>query len=228
MNIIQSPSPNFSERPENTKITWIVLHHTDMQSAEEALELLCDSEKVVSCHYLIAKSGEIFQLVDDSKRARHAGISYWQGDTRLNKNSIGIELDNPGYQFGPEPFAKAQMLKLVELLQMLCTKHNIPPKNVIAHSDIATNRKKDPSHMFNWHWLYQQGFGQWPGEKMLHPPLLTKEWVRNRLQEFGYYCPENDQYAFLNAVRAFQCRFFAKPDCMEITDEMVNSLAHLP
>ena len=228
MQIIQHPSPNFDERPSRARIRWIVLHHTDMQSAEAALELLCDPEMVVSCHYLIAKNGGVYQLVQDDKRARHAGVSFWQGDFNLNRDSIGIELDNPGYQFGPEPFEKVQMEQLVLLLDHLCRKHNIPPENIVGHSDIATNRKKDPSHMFDWYWLYRQGFGIWPCQEMQHAPLLSEEWVRSRLSELGYYCPSGDQQAFLFAVRAFQCRFFSKPDCLEITDEMLDALAHLP
>lgn len=228
MQIIQRPSPNFDERPDDTRIRWIVLHHTDMQSAEAALELLCNPEKVVSCHYLIGKDGAVYQLVPDAKRARHAGVSYWQGDFNLNRDSIGIELDNPGYQYGPEPFPKQQIQQLVLLLRQLCVQHQIPPENIVGHSDIATNRKKDPSHMFDWHWLYQQGFGIWPGEIMHHAPLLSQEWVRSRLAEIGYYCPKDDHQAFVYAVRAFQCRFFSRLDCLEITDDMIDTLAHLP
>ena len=157
MKIINNPSPNFGSRSEGTDIEFIILHYTAM-STENSLERLCDPVYEVSCHYLIDPSGNCYQLVDDSKRAWHAGKSYWRGYVDLNSRSFGIELVNSGNENYPE----AQMKSLIRLLKYLIGSFKLNPKNVLGHSDIAPSRKLDPGKWFNWKKLSANGVGLFP------------------------------------------------------------------
>ena len=157
MKIINNPSPNFGSRSEGTDIEFIILHYTAM-STENSLERLCDPVYEVSCHYLIDPSGNCYQLVDDSKRAWHAGKSYWRGYVDLNSRSLGIELVNSGNENYPE----AQMKSLIRLLKYLIGSFKLNPKNVLGHSDIAPSRKLDPGKWFNWKKLSANGVGLFP------------------------------------------------------------------
>ena len=157
MKIIKKPSPNFGLRREGTDIEFIILHYTAM-STENSLERLCDPVYEVSCHYLIDPSGICYQLVDDSKRAWHAGKSYWRGYVDLNSRSLGIELVNSGNENYPE----AQMKSLIRLLKYLIGSFKLNPKNVLGHSDIAPSRKLDPGKWFNWKKLSANGVGLFP------------------------------------------------------------------
>ena len=157
MKIIKNPSPNFGSRSEGTDIEFIILHYTAM-STENSLERLCDPVHEVSCHYLIDPSGNCYQLVDDSKRAWHAGKSYWRGYVDLNSRSFGIELVNSGNENYPE----AQMKSLIRLLKYLIGSFKLNPKNVLGHSDIAPSRKLDPGKWFNWKKLSANGVGLFP------------------------------------------------------------------
>jgi len=157
MKIIKNPSPNFGSRSEGTDIEFIILHYTAM-STENSLERLCDPVYEVSCHYLIDPSGICYQLVDDSKRAWHAGKSYWRGYVDLNSRSLGIELVNSGNENYPE----AQMKSLIRLLKYLIGSFKLNPKNVLGHSDIAPSRKLDPGKWFNWKKLSANGVGLFP------------------------------------------------------------------
>ncbi|MBP9752516.1 MAG: N-acetylmuramoyl-L-alanine amidase [Proteobacteria bacterium] len=151
-------SNNFNERPKS--ITHIVLHYTDLASAEESLKVLCDPNSKVSAHFLIDDNGDIYGLIDCLKRAWHAGVSNWEGIDNVNDFSIGIELQNKGHSTYPlEPYPKIQMESLIKLLQFLTTKYGINPLNVIGHSDIAPLRKKDPGEHFDWNFLKAYGFG---------------------------------------------------------------------
>lgn len=147
------PSPNFDQR----RPTFIILHQTTSDSAAQALATLTDPVRKVSAHYLIARDGEVMQLVDESARAWHAGESRWGGMSDLNSASIGIELDNTG----DEPFAEPQIAALLNLLDDLRTRYRIPAANVLAHGDVAPTRKVDPSRLFPWSRLAQRGFGLW-------------------------------------------------------------------
>ena len=148
-------SPNWDERA--LPITMVVLHYTGMETAEAALERLCDPEAQVSAHYCIEEDGTVHRLVREDRRAWHAGASYWGGTTDINSASIGIELDNSG----DEPFATAQIDALLDLLAGLVERHQIPSSNIIGHGDIAPGRKVDPSHHFPWQRLAERGFGRW-------------------------------------------------------------------
>ncbi len=161
MKITKIPSPNFSNRPENSSIDCIILHYTGMKSTKEALKRMCDTEAEVSCHYLIAENGEIIQLVDDEFKAWHAGKSFWQGRENLNNNSIGIEISNFGHQWGYKPFEEEQIEAVIELCKHLIENYNIKPQNILGHSDIAPSRKEDPGELFPWKLLADEGIGLW-------------------------------------------------------------------
>ena len=141
-------SPNWNERA--LPISMAVLHYTGMRSADEALARLCDRDAKVSAHYLIDEDGIVTSLVPEEKRAWHAGRSYWRGITDVNSASIGIELVNPGHEWGYRPFPGEQMDALLPLLADIIERHDIPRANVVAHSDIAPDRKQDPGELFDW------------------------------------------------------------------------------
>jgi len=147
------PSPNFDQRRPN----FVILHQTTNDTVERALATLTDPERRVSAHYLIGRDGAVMQLVDEASRAWHAGESWWGGSTDLNSASIGIELDNTG----EEEFAEPQIVALLALFDELRTRYPIPAANFLAHGDVAPGRKVDPSRLFPWRRLAQQGFGLW-------------------------------------------------------------------
>ena len=157
MEFIKYPSSNYGLRRIDTEIEFIILHYTAM-STEKSLERLCDPVHEVSCHYLIDPSGVCYQLVDNNKRAWHAGKSYWRGYHDLNSRSLGIELVNSGNEDYPE----AQMKSLIRLLQHLIESLALNPKNILGHSDIAPARKLDPGKWFNWQKLSVNGVGFFP------------------------------------------------------------------
>ena len=144
----EDPSPNWNER--QLPISMVVVHYTGMQSADEALERLCDPMAGVSAHYLIEENGTVHRLVREDRRAWHAGKSFWRGITDVNSASIGIELVNPGHEFGYRPFPEAQMEALLPLLADMVQRHDVPRANVVGHSDIAPVRKEDPGELFDW------------------------------------------------------------------------------
>ncbi|MFN3509974.1 MAG: N-acetylmuramoyl-L-alanine amidase, partial [Tsuneonella troitsensis] len=142
------PSPNCDER--SLPVTMVVLHYTEMADAETALARLTDPEAKVSAHYLISEAGEVIRLVDEAKRAWHAGVSFWRGIRDVNSASIGIELDHPGHALGYREFSEAQFSALVPLLARIVEEHGIPRANVVGHSDVAPARKIDPGELFPW------------------------------------------------------------------------------
>lgn len=147
------PSPNFNER----RPTYVVLHHTSNDTVERALRTLTDPVREVSAHYVIARDGKVFQLVDERYRAWHAGRSQWGSDFDLNSSSIGIELDNSG----DEPYPQAQIDSLVRLLADIQARYRIPAPNFLGHADVSPGRKVDPSAWFPWRLLARYGFGLW-------------------------------------------------------------------
>lgn len=147
------PSPNHDDR----RPAYVILHHTGGSSAAASLATLTDPRRGVSAHYLVGRDGRLYQLVDERQRAWHAGESDWGGDTDVNSASIGIELDNDG----SEPFAEPQIETLLALLRDLSTRYPIPPSNVLGHGDVAPQRKVDPSRLFPWRRLAENGFGLW-------------------------------------------------------------------
>jgi len=200
LEIIDAPSPNFDARA--LPVTMIVLHYTGMESAEAALARLRDPEAKVSAHYLIDEDGRIFRLVDEDKRAWHAGRSHWRGITDVNSASIGIELVNPGHEFGYREFTDAQMGALIPLVAEIKERHAITRGNVVGHSDIAPARKQDPGELFNWHALARLRLALPRPTRNLVDPGWPDAGFMLALERFGY--DVEDRQA---AVIAFQRRF---------------------
>jgi N-acetylmuramoyl-L-alanine amidase len=181
----------------------LVLHYTGLRTCADALDRLCDSEAKVSAHYLIDEDGTTYALVAEDRRAWHAGVSFWRGVRDVNARSLGIELANPGHEFGYRPYPEAQMRALLELGQDLLARHAIPPRNVIGHSDVAPARKKDPGELFDWPWLAQRGIGLWPDK--VAPVAAPESEVLEMLGAYGYDTTEPKA-----AILAFQRHF--RPD----------------
>lgn len=165
-SIEPTASPNFGPRlPEPGQpflIDMLVIHYTGMRSADAALDRLCDPSAEVSAHYLIREDGRIHALVAEAERAWHAGRSFWRGARDINSRSIGIELVNPGHDHGYRPFPNPQIEALCALAKDILARHPIPPANVVGHSDIAPERKRDPGELFDWQRLALAGIGLWP------------------------------------------------------------------
>lgn len=152
-------SPNHGPRPEGTAVSMIVLHYTGMESEDGAIAWLCDPKSEVSCHYVVRENGFIHQLVDEDRRAWHAGRSSWRGITDVNAASIGIEICNPGHAFGYRPFPNLQIEAVLDLCHGILKRHRIEPRDVVAHSDVAPTRKEDPGEFFPWDRFAEEGIG---------------------------------------------------------------------
>ncbi len=181
MRLCERVSPNHDER--KAPVSFLVLHYTGMTTAEAALDRLCDPVAEVSSHYLVEEDGTVWRLVDEARRAWHAGVSFWRGETALNARSIGVEIVNPGHEHGYRPFPVAQMRAVAELCSGILARHAIAPRDVVAHSDIAPDRKEDPGELFDWRGLARQGIGLWPERPAA--PVDTQS-VQATLAEIGY------------------------------------------
>ncbi len=165
MNIIKASSPNFDAR--TLEISLLILHYTGMENGEVALSRMTDADAKVSAHYMVETDGRVFQLVDENKRAWHAGVSEWAGETNINSNSIGIEIVNGGHNVplpnGDLPsYPDVQINAVIALSKDIMTRHSIGPFSVLGHSDIAPARKIDPGEHFPWAGLAAAGIGHWP------------------------------------------------------------------
>lgn len=160
--IKEAVSPNFDSR--DGPVSLLVMHYTGMPTARAAIDLLTSPRAKVSSHYVVDEDGTVYRLVPETLRAWHAGISFWRGQSMLNDVSIGIEIVNPGHAWGYRPFPVVQMQAVLNLSQAILARHEIPARNVVAHSDIAPNRKRDPGELFPWSWLAAQGVGLWTDE----------------------------------------------------------------
>jgi len=158
------PSPNQEDRPSGLPIDMIILHYTGMKTAREAIDRLRDPAAIVSAHYVVDEDGAVFRLVPEARRASHAGVSHWRGHDRLNGRSIGIEIVNPGHEHGYRPFPALQMAAVCDLCLEILGRWPIPARNVIAHSDVAPDRKEDPGELFDWESLAANGVGLWPAD----------------------------------------------------------------
>lgn len=218
MQLISHPSPNYDLRGD-APIEKLVLHYTGMQSGTAALERLCDAKAEVSAHYLVEEDGRIFQLVEEQYRAWHAGIAYWRGCRDINARSIGIEIVNPGHEFGYRDFPNAQMDAVIALCKEILTRHPaIPPRCVIGHSDVAFRRKQDPGERFDWPHLAKEGIGLWhdnPEDKPKFTALKRGDGgeavrqMQEALVYYGYGLPVDGMFSDVceQGVIAFQRHF---------------------
>lgn len=174
MDIQFQSSPNHDARGE-LPIDMLVLHYTDMLTAQDAVARLCDAESKVSAHYVVGEDGSIFQLVDETMRAWHAGESHWRGSNQINARSIGIEIANRGHSHDYPDFPPVQMQAVRDLCRDILARHPMPARNIVGHSDIAFLRKTDPGEKFDWAWLAQQGVGVFPFEAR---PIMGSQLVR--------------------------------------------------
>ena len=208
--IIPQPSPNFNERPNGRSPDLLVMHYTGMQTGAEALTRLCDPRVEVSAHYLVETDGRIYQLVDEDKRAWHAGVSHWQGEDNINDRSIGIEIVNKGHEFGYEDFPEMQMVAVEALASDIITRHNICPTRVVGHSDIAPSRKQDPGEKFDWSRLANQGVGIWPhvsgADMVVNEDITRFSALKEQFIAVGYNITASDSNdaAIKAVVTAFQ------------------------
>jgi N-acetylmuramoyl-L-alanine amidase len=172
LRIREAPSPNHDARPAGEPIDTLVLHYTGMRTGEEAIARLRDPASRVSSHYLVEEDGTVFRLVPEERRAWHAGTSYWRGNSALNGRSIGIEVVNPGHEWGYRPFPALQMAAVCDLcLEILARHPAIAARDVVAHSDIAPDRKQDPGELFDWEGLAANGVGLWPSSDPAPPGI---------------------------------------------------------
>jgi N-acetylmuramoyl-L-alanine amidase len=211
MHFIDAPSPNFDARtaPPN----MIVLHYTGMPTGEEALARLRDPVSRVSSHYLVEEDGRIFKLVPEERRAWHAGVSFWKGEQSLNGASIGVEVVNPGHEWGYRPFPAAQVAAVIALLSDIRSRWSVPNNRILGHSDIAPARKEDPGELFPWAQLAAAGHGLWvdptasPGAPLGKGDEGTGVFaLQAGLTRLGYESPPSGQYDDETAliVTAFQ------------------------
>lgn len=215
---IDHPSPNHDARPEDGPVDMLVLHYTGMTSGAAALERMCDPAAKVSAHYMIEEDGRLFRLVPEDRRAWHAGVSCWRGQRDVNARSIGIELVNPGHEFGYRDFPRAQMAALMRLARGILARHPIPPRNVVGHSDVAPSRKADPGERFNWQALAQAGIGLWPSslpDRRAPDDATSIVRAQTLLATYGYDlgCTGAIDEATTCVVTAFQRHF--RPACID-------------
>jgi N-acetylmuramoyl-L-alanine amidase len=223
MRLVDCRSPNHDARPSGAAIDMLVLHYTGMKTADEALARLCDPEARVSAHYTIGSDGRIYAHVPEERRAWHAGVSFWAGEANVNGRSIGIELVNPGHEFGYVPFAEAQIAALIDLARAILARHPIPPARVLGHSDVAPGRKMDPGELFPWARLAQSGIGLWPDAR----ERTLDEKPETALAHYGYGLPPHTDVSLEAVITAFQRHFRPSDVNGRWDDECDRALASL-
>ena len=208
-------SPNFNTvKRHKKKIKYLIFHYTGMKSESSAIKKLTRINSKVSCHYFITKKGHLIQMVPDLYIAWHAGISNWKRDKFLNRNSIGVEISNPGHQHGYKNFTKKQINTLIKLSKILIKKYKIKQKNILGHSDIAPLRKKDPGEKFPWKFLASKKIGIWHkiSSKKCKNLRNQKSYLQNysflkNLKKFGYYTNNKSSKDLKKIIKTFQRRF---------------------
>lgn len=212
-------SPNYNERPKAPDM--LLLHYTGMRTAEDALRRLCSPQAAVSAHYVVDEDGLAYALVDEDKRAWHAGLSFWQGERDINGCSVGIEIVNPGHEFGYRPFPERQIESVCALALEIIERHGIRAGRVLGHSDVAPKRKQDPGELFPWKTLADRGVGLWSSR---FEPLAGSR--RAMLSLVGYDVSDEDA-----ALRAFQRHFypeaFGRAAGEDRTEERLSAVASL-
>jgi N-acetylmuramoyl-L-alanine amidase len=209
--MISAPSPNFDNRVSPPDM--IVLHYTGMKTGAEALARMTDPEAKVSAHYMIEEDGRVYSLVSEERRAWHAGVSFWKGATDINAASIGIELVNPGHEFGYRAFPDAQIDALIELMDDIRSRWTVPESRILGHSDVAPARKTDPGELFPWKRLAEAGHGVWvepngaPGAPLAEGDEGAGVFAMQAgLTRIGYDCAPSGKFdaQTTTVVRAFQ------------------------
>ena len=242
LQLVRNYSPNFGQRKRKVNdIKFIIFHYTGMKNESYATKRLVDSKSKVSSHYLIRNDGKILVLVPDLYIAWHAGVSSWKKYKFLNKNSIGIEISNPGHNFYYKKFSSKQVDSIIVLSKLLIKKYNIKSENILGHSDIAPDRKKDPGEKFPWQYLYKKKIGFWHDldQKLLLKKRFQKTsniekkiFIRN-LRKIGYSINLNiNQIKFFKMItKAFQRRFRQKlingiidQECLIISNYLVKKI----
>src|SRR3954471_14676301 len=200
MECVAAPSPNFDDRPPNTPVDILLMHYTGMETGAAAVARLTDPAARVSAHYTVDEDGTIFAHVPEDKRAWHAGLSYWAGARDINARSIGIEIVNPGHEFGYRSFPDSQIEAVISLSLDILSRHAVPPERVIGHSDVAPARKMDPGELFPWRKLALAGIGFWPEncQGRLDIPFT------DGLRAFGYGLAPDMQVPDETVIEAFQ------------------------
>jgi N-acetylmuramoyl-L-alanine amidase len=237
-------SPNFnSKKRKINQIKFIIFHYTGMKKESEAINKLKNIQSQVSCHYLIKNNGKIITMVPNSYIAWHAGISSWKNFKFLNKNSIGVEISNPGHNFKYRNFSKQQIQSILRLSKFLIKKFKIDKKNILGHSDIAPDRKKDPGEKFPWQYLSKKQVGLWytlpnsslKKKRMQEINQISKKYFYNNLLKIGYSLknPNNikkDKFLMF-VVKAFQRRFrqdlingIIDQECLMISNNLAKKL----
>jgi N-acetylmuramoyl-L-alanine amidase len=211
VSAIQRLSPNHDAR--KVPVDMIVLHYTGMKDGASALDRLCDAASKVSAHYLIDEDGTLYALVDESRRAWHAGVASWRGETDINGCSIGIELVNPGHEFGYRAFPDAQMKTLEHLCADIVERHDISAARVLGHADVAPARKQDPGELFDWSGLAASGLAVLPDPRPVSAATLREGdsndevlALQGELGGIGYGIVADGQFGAATAavVTAFQ------------------------
>jgi N-acetylmuramoyl-L-alanine amidase len=217
LTFVDRPSPNRDDRPDGRKVDILILHYTGMETAQAAIDRLTDPEARVSAHYTIDEDGTVYRHVPEGRRAWHAGVSHWAGADQVNDRSVGIEIVNPGHEFGYRKFPERQMQSVIALSNEVIERHNIPAARVLGHSDVAPSRKMDPGEKFDWRWLSQEGIGVWLNEVPFDTgpsvdatsagPEIRR--VQSLLADFGYGVPRSGEYdqETTDVVTAFQRHF---------------------
>lgn len=210
------PSPNIEDRRKGCRADIVILHYTGMDRAENAIAWLANPKSKVSCHYVIDEEGRITQMVEEIKRAWHAGASYWAGETDINSASIGVEIQNPGHEHGYPDFPPAQMHAVAALCRDIAKRRGVPPERILAHSDVAPGRKIDPGEKFDWAGLARHGVGHWvrpaalqnePGEPLDDDKASVAE-ALELMRTYGYGIENHERADWLAVlVRSFQLHF---------------------
>ena len=230
MFLKKSKPAKYGDRADGISPYMILLHYTGMETMEVAKERLEDPDAEVSAHYLLDEDGTLYDLVPEDKRAWHAGVAYWDHETDINSVSIGIEMVNPGHEFGYRDFPKEQMHAVLKLCQEIMGRYDIT--HVLGHSDVAPERKEDPGERFDWKWMAEHGVGLWPSptdeEREKAEKLATNDYEAEKLfVEFGY----NPMAAYMDVVTAFHRHYmqqaFEQGQESNVTEETIARLLSL-
>ena len=229
------PSPNFGDRNNGRIADMIMLHYTGMPDVEGAIAQLCTAGTDVSAHYIVLEDGRIVQSVPESKRAWHAGTSFWAGEDDINSCSIGVEIINRGHDWGYPDFPLRQIAAVIALCRGIILRRNVPPHRVLAHSDVAPARKKDPGEKFPWHSLANSGVGHWvqPAPVVRSEALMLGSisddvaGLQTALAKYGYNVPTHGKFdgATMEVVTAFQ-RHFRPARVDGVADHSTMSTLH--